>query len=151
MRSVRLILSDEVPGLGDVGDLVRVKVGYARNFLLPKGKAVLATESRIAEVEHNRRVVAERAAKDRKDLEALRDRLQSLDLEISAKAGEAGKLFGSVTSAQVVDLLAQKGFEIDRRKISLPDQIKEIGQHSIPVRLRGDLVAEVRLHVTAEE
>lgn len=151
MRSVRLILSDEVPGLGDVGDLVHVKVGYARNFLLPQGKAVLATDSRIAEVEHNQRVVAERAAKDRKDLEALRDRLQALDLEIAAKAGEAGKLFGSVTSAQVVDLLAQKGFEIDRRKIALPDQIKEIGEHSIPVRLRGDLVAEIRLRVTAEE
>lgn len=151
MRSIPLILSEEVPGLGDAGDLVRVKVGYGRNYLLPKGKAVLATESRIAELEHNKRVVAERAAKARKDLEALRDGLQALDLEITAKAGDAGKLFGSVTSAQVVDLLAEKGFEIDRRKISLPDQIKEVGEHVVPVRLRGDLVAEIRLRVTAEE
>jgi len=151
MRSVRLILSDEVAGLGDTGDLVRVKVGYARNYLLPKGKAVLATESRIAELEHNQRVVAEKAAKELKDLEGLRDRLQALKLEITAKAGEAGKLFGSVTSAQVVDLLAEKGFEIDRRKIALPDQIKEIGEHAIPIRLRSDLVAEVQLRVTAEE
>jgi large subunit ribosomal protein L9 len=151
MRSVRLILSDEVPGLGEAGDLVKVKVGYARNFLLREGKAVLATESRIAELEHNRRVVAEKAAKARKDLEGLRDRLQALDLQISAKAGEAGKLFGSVTSAQIADLLAEKGFDIDRRKIALPDQIKEIGEHAIPVRLRGDLVAEIRLRVTAEE
>jgi large subunit ribosomal protein L9 len=146
-----LILSDEVPGLGEAGDLVKVKVGYARNFLLREGKAVLATESRIAELEHNRRVVAEKAAKARKDLEGLRDRLQALDLQISAKAGEAGKLFGSVTSAQIADLLAEKGFDIDRRKIALPDQIKEIGEHAIPVRLRGDLVAEIRLRVTAEE
>lgn len=151
MRSVRLILSDEIPGLGESGDLVQVKVGYARNYLLPKGKAVLATESRIAELEHNRRVVADRAAKARKDLEALRDRLEALDLEVSAKAGEGGKLFGSVTSAQVIDLLAKKGFEIDRRKLALPDQIKEIGEHVIPVRLRSDLVAEIRLRVTAEE
>jgi large subunit ribosomal protein L9 len=151
MRSVRLILSDEVPGLGEPGDLVKVKVGFARNFLLREGKAVLATESRIAELEHNRRVVAEKAAKARKDLEGLRDRLQALDLQISAKAGEAGKLFGSVTSAQIADLLAEKGFDIDRRKIALPDQIKEIGEHAIPVRLRGDLVAEIRLRVTAEE
>jgi large subunit ribosomal protein L9 len=151
MRSIPLILREEVPGLGDVGDLVRVKVGYGRNYLLPKGKAVLATESRIAELEHNKRVVAEKAAKDRKDLEALRDGLQALDLEITAKAGDSGKLFGSVTSAQVVDLLAEKGFEIDRRKISLPDPIREVGEHVVPVRLRGDLVAEIRLRVTAEE
>jgi large subunit ribosomal protein L9 len=151
MRSVRLILSEEVPSLGEAGDLVQVKVGYARNYLLPKGKAVLATDSRIAELEHNRRVVAEKRTKDRKDLEALRDGLQALDLEITAKAGEAGKLFGSVTSAQVADLLAEKGFEIDRRKIALPDQIKEVGEHVVPVRLRSDLLAEVRLRVTAEE
>ena len=151
MRSVRLILREDVPGLGDAGRLVQVKVGYARNFLLPKGKAVLATESKIAELEHNQRVVAEKAAKERKDLEALRDRLQALALEVTAKAGEGGKLFGSVTSGQVVALLSEKGFDIDRRKISLPDQIKEIGEHVIPVRLRADLIAEIRLRVAAEE
>jgi large subunit ribosomal protein L9 len=151
MRSVRLILREDVPSLGDAGELVQVKVGYARNFLLPKGKAVLATESKIAELDHNRRVVAEKLAKEMKDLSALRDRLQALQLEIAAKAGEEGKLFGSVTSANVADLLAQKGFEIDRRKIALTDPIKEIGDHKVPVRLRKGLVAEVALKVTVEE
>jgi len=151
MRSVRLILREDVPGLGDAGDLVDVKVGHARNFLLPTGKAVLATESKIAEIEHNRRVVTEKLAKELKDLGALRDRLQALKLEIGAKAGDEGKLFGSVTSSNVAELLAQKGFEIDRRKITLSEPIKEVGDHKIPVRLRNDLIAEVALKVTVEE
>jgi len=151
MRNIRVILREEIPSLGDAGDLVSVKVGYARNFLLPQGKAVLATESRIAEVEHHRRVVAEKLAKELSDLQAVRDKLAALDLEISAKAGEAGKLFGSVTSAQVAALLAEKGFDIDRRKIVLADQIKEVGEHTVPIRLRGDVSAEVKLRVTAEE
>ena len=151
MRSVRLILLEDVPGVGDAGGLVDVKVGHARNFLLPKGKAVLATESKIAELEHNRRVVTEKLAKELKDLGALRDRLQALKLEIGAKAGDEGKLFGSVTSSNVAELLAQKGFEIDRRKITLSEPIKEVGDHKIPVRLRNDLIAEVALKVIVEE
>jgi large subunit ribosomal protein L9 len=151
MGSVRLILREDVPALGDAGDLVSVKVGYARNYLLPQGKAILATESKIKELEHNRRVVSEKLAKELKDLEALRDRLQALELEVVAKAGEEGKLFGSVTAAHVVDLLAEKGFEIDRRKIALREHIKEVGEHTVPVRLRNELVAELTLKVSAEE
>ena len=151
MRSVRLILREDVPGLGEAGNLVNVKVGYARNYLLPQGRAIRATESKIRELEHNRRVVSEKLAKELKDLEALRDRLQALKLEVVAKAGEEGKLFGSVTAAHVVDLLAEKGFEIDRRKIALREHIKEVGEHTVPVRLRDELVAELTLKVSAEE
>jgi large subunit ribosomal protein L9 len=151
MRSVRLILREDIPGLGEAGDLVGVKVGYARNYLLPQGKAILATESKIAQLEHTKRVVSEKLGKELKDLEGLRDRLQALELEVVAKAGEEGKLFGSVTSAHVADLLAEKGFEIDRRKIALREHIKEVGEHTVPVRLRRDLVAELRLKVSAEE
>jgi large subunit ribosomal protein L9 len=151
MRQVRLILREDVSGLGEAGDLVGVKVGYARNYLLPQGKAILATESKIAQLEHNKRMVAEKLGKELKDLEALRDRLQALELEVVAKAGEEGKLFGSVTSAHVADLLAEKGFEIDRRKVALREHIKEVGEHTVPVRLRRDLVAEIRLKVSAEE
>ena len=151
MRSVRLILREDVPGLGEAGALVGVKVGYARNYLLPQGRAIPATKSKIKELDHNRRVVSEKLAKELKDLEALRDRLQALELEVVAKAGDEGKLFGSVTAAHVVDLLAEKGFEIDRRKIALREHIKEVGEHTVPVRLRGELVAEIRLKVSAEE
>jgi large subunit ribosomal protein L9 len=151
MRSVRLILREDVPGLGEAGDLVSVKVGYARNYLLAQERAILATESKIKQLDHNKRVVSDKLAKEMKDLEALRDRLQALELEVVAKAGEEGKLFGSVTSAQVADLLAEKGFEIDRRKIALREHIKDVGEHTVPVRLRNELVAEITLKVSAEE
>ncbi len=151
MRTVNLILQEDVPALGDAGDLVKTKVGYARNYLLPKGKAILATESKIKQLEHNKRVVEEKLAKQLKDLSALRDRLQNLSLSITAKSGEEGKLFGSVTSAHVAALIAEKGFEIDRRKIVLSEPIREVGDHKVPIRLRGELVAEVTVSVTAEE
>jgi len=151
MRTVNLILQEDVPALGDAGDLVKTKVGYARNYLLPKGKAILATESKIEQLEHNKRVVEEKLAKQLKDLSALRDRLQNLSLSITAKSGEEGKLFGSVTSAHVAALISEKGFEIDRRKIVLSEPIREVGDHKVPIRLRGELVAEVTVSVTAEE
>ena len=151
MRTVNLILREDVPALGDAGEVVKVKVGYARNYLLPKGKAILATESKINELEHNRRVVEDKLAKQLKDLTALRDRLQNLELSVAAKSGEEGKLFGSVTSAQVAALLSEKGFEIDRRKVGLAEPIKEVGEHKVPIRLRGELVAEVTVNVIAEE
>jgi large subunit ribosomal protein L9 len=96
-------------------------------------------------------VVSEKLAKEFKDLEALRDRLQALELEVVAKAGEEGKLFGSVTSAQIADLLSEKGFDIARRTIVLPDPVKEVGEHKVPVRLRREIVAELTLKVFAEE
>jgi large subunit ribosomal protein L9 len=151
MRTINLILKEDVPALGDAGEVVKVKVGYARNFLLPKGKAILATDSKVKQLEHDKRVVEEKLAKEMKDLGAVRDRLAAVELHVAAKAGEEGKLFGSVTSAQVAELLAEKGFKIDRRKIGLSEPIKELGDHKVPVKLRGELVAAVTVHVTAED
>ena len=151
MPAIQLILIDEVPSLGDAGDLVSVKPGYARNYLLPQGKAILATAAKVSELEHHKRVVTEKLAKELKDLSAVRDRLQSLDLELVVKAGDEGKLFGSVTTLHVAELLAEKGFEIDRRKIALSEPIKEVGDHTVPVRLRKEVVAELKLKVIAEE
>ena len=151
MRQVKLILTESVTGLGDAGAMVAVKVGYARNYLLPQGKALLATESKVREFEHKRRVIADKAARELKDLQALRDRLQSLKLEVAARVGEEGKLFGSVTTANIAELLAEKGFEIDRRKILLEESLKEAGQFPVQIRLGPDLIAEVTLLITAEE
>ena len=151
MRQVKLILTESVTGLGDAGAMVAVKVGYARNYLLPQGKALLATESKVREFEHKRRVIADKAARELKDLQALRDRLQSLKLEVAARVGEEGKLFGSVTTANIAELLAEKGFEIDRRKILLEESLKEAGQFPVQIRLGPDLIAEVALSITAEE
>ncbi len=150
MRQVKVILSESVQGLGDAGDVVGVKVGYARNYLLPQGKALLATESKVRELEHHKRVVLEKAARELKDLEALRKRLESVALEVSARVGEEGKLFGSVTSAQIAELLAEKGYEVDRRKIHLEAPLREVGDHVVPIRLQRDVTAQVPLKIVAE-
>ncbi|MCG8591657.1 MAG: 50S ribosomal protein L9 [Proteobacteria bacterium] len=149
MSHVRLILREEVPGLGDAGDVVNAKPGYARNFLLPKGKATLATEARVKQLEHEKRVIAEKLAKDLKDLRAARDRFEGQHLEVTAQAGEEGKLFGSVTAPQIAELLAEKGLEVDRRKIVLSEPIKTVGEHQVTVRLHREVQATVKLTVTA--
>jgi len=149
MAQIQLILSEDVPSLGEAGDIVKVKPGYARNYLLPQGKAILATAGRIAEVEHHRRIIQEKMAREMKKLEATRRELEKLELSVQMQAGEEGKLFGSVTSAAIAALLAERGYEIDRRKITLDEPIKQVGEHSVPVRLRGELVARVKVTVSA--
>ncbi len=151
MRNVKLILRESIPRLGEAGDQVEVKVGFARNYLLPQRKAIRATEGRIREIEHHRRVVKENLAKEMQTFENLRHRLQSTPLEVSARVGAEGKLFGSVTSAQIVQLLAEKGFEIDRRKIALDEPIKEAGEHRVSIRLHPDVVAQVAVTVRPED
>jgi large subunit ribosomal protein L9 len=149
VAQVKLILTEDVPSLGEAGDVVDVKPGFARNFLLPQGKAVPATEAKVKEIEHHKRVIAERVARERKQLDGERERLERVELEIAANAGEEGKLFGSVTSAQVAELLEARGFSIDRRKIQLDEPIKELGDHVVAVRLHRDVVARVRIKVSA--
>ena len=151
MSLVKLILREEIRRLGSAGDVVSVKPGYARNYLLPQGKAVLATRGRVKEGEHQQRVITEKLAKEMKDLEALKVQLEALVLEFAAQAGEEGKLFGSVTAQQVADQLAEKGQSIDRRKISLDEPIRSVGEHVVAVRLRSDVIAELKVVVSAEE
>ena len=115
MGAVKVILQEDVPKLGSAGDLVSVKPGYARNFLVPGGKATVATAGRIKELEHNQRVITDRLAKQLKDLRATSHKLKSLTLEVQRRAGEDGKLFGSVTSQNVAEMIGEKGISIDRR------------------------------------
>ncbi len=149
MAQVKIILREDVHGLGDAGTVVSVRPGYARNFLLPEGKAILATESSVKELEHHQRAISEKVAKELKAHRSLKDRLEGLRLSISVQVGEEGKLFGSVTSREIADLIAAQGIEIDRRKIDLSEPIKEAGSHSVPVRLHRDVVAQVKLEVSA--
>lgn len=151
MAQVKLILHEDVPNLGDAGEVVSVRPGYARNFLLPRGKAVLATTASLKALSHHQRVVAERVDRERRAQLAQRDRLQAVELEITAQVGEEGKLFGSVTAIQIAELIEARGIEIDRRKIVLPEPIKEIGDHVVPVRLFKDVIANVKVKVTAAE
>ena len=151
MGLIQVILSEDVHALGDAGDIVSVKPGFARNFLLPEGKALLATAARVNEVEHTKRVISEERAKELKDLEAVKAKLDGIKLEISAQSGEEGKIFGSVTSQNLAELLAEKGLEVDRRKIVLDDAIKTVGEHTVAIRLRSDVIAEFQVTVTAAE
>ena len=151
MAQVQLILREDVHRLGEAGDLVSVKPGYARNYLVPQGKAILATAGRVKELDHQKRVISERLAKEVADLEAVKQRMASVVLEFSAQAGDEGKLFGSITAQQIGEQLAEKGFKIDRRKIELDEPIKALGEHQVPVKLRSEIVAEVKVIVTAAD
>lgn len=151
MSAVKVILREDAGKLGSAGDLVSVKPGFARNFLLPQGKATLATESNIKELEHNQRVIAEKLARELKDLRATSHKLKSMVLEVRKRAGEDGKLFGSVTSANIAELIEEKGVALDRRKIQLPDSVKEVGEHTIAIKLHSEIETSVKLIVSLEE
>ena len=147
---MEVILRENVKDLGKAGQLVRVKPGYARNFLLPKGLAYEATEG------NKRRIEGEQKARDAKDTaerdEARRQAqaLAGLTVTLTGKAGEEGKLFGSVTAQDVADALAAQGQQVDRRKLELDQPIKTLGFHTIPLRLHPEVQAEVRVQVVAE-
>jgi large subunit ribosomal protein L9 len=149
MNSVKVILRESIPSLGEAGEVVTVKPGHAHNYLIPQGKAALATEGNVREIEHQKRVVAERLARELKSLGVEKARLESLRLEVTANVGEEGKLFGSVTVVQIAELIAAQGIELDRRKIQLEEPIKEIGEHTVPVRLHKDVVANLKVRVAA--
>ena len=149
MRSVQVILSEDVPNLGEAGDVVSVKPGYARNYLLPQGKAIAATEASVKQLEHQKRVIAEKVARERKRLEGERARFEGQVIEITAQAGEEGRLFGSVTAAMIADALAERGLEVDRRRIALAEPIKEVGEHSVVIKLHREIQATITVKVVA--
>ncbi len=149
MGLVQVILSEDVHALGDAGDIVSVKPGYARNYLIAQGKATLATAERVHQVDHQKRVISEKRAKTLSDLESVKAKLDAIKLEIEAQAGDEGKLFGSVTAQNLADLLAEKGLDVDRRKIVLAEPIKTVGEHKVAIRLRSDVVAEFLVTVKA--
>ena len=149
MANVQVILREDVAALGHAGDLVKVKPGFARNFLIPQGKAVVATEASKRELEHQKRVIAEKVRRDREALEAERKKFDGVVVEITAQAGEEGKLFGSVTAAQIADTLAERGLELDRRRIDLAEPIKALGEHDVVVRLHRDVTATLKIKVIA--
>ena len=146
---MNVILTQDIEKLGEAGDVVSVKPGYGRNYLLPRGMAMLATDGRVKELEHKRRVVDDRVRKEVADHSLVAKQLEGLALEFEVQVGEEGKLFGSVTAQNLADLLAEKGLEVDRRKIVLQEPIKSVGEHAIAIRLRRDVVAEFKVTVKA--
>lgn len=147
---MELILRENVDNLGKTGDLVRVKPGYARNFLLPRGLAYEATEGNKKRIAGEQKARQAKATQERTEAEALAARIGQASVTVSGKAGEEGKLFGSITSQNIADALAAQGIQIDRRRIDLDEPIKTLGFHSVPVKLHPEVTAEVRVNVVAE-
>lgn len=148
---MQVILRDRIENLGDAGDVVDVKPGYGRNYLIPKGLAYEASPANV------RRMEAERAAQGRKEAETLGEArkqagaLEGVSLTFNARAGQEGKLFGSITNGDIADKLAEQGIQIDRRQIELDEPIKSLGVHSVPVRLHSQVRPEIKVWVIAEE
>jgi large subunit ribosomal protein L9 len=147
---MEVILKDDVVNLGHRGDLVKVADGYARNFLLPRKLALQATSANKAVVEQMKGAAARRSATEKALAEALAVKLEPVVLDFTRKSGEAGHLFGSVTSADIAAALEAKGFEIDRRKIQLPESIKTVGEHTVTIKLYREVAAHVKINVLAE-
>jgi large subunit ribosomal protein L9 len=146
---MEVILREDVADLGSVGDIVKVKPGFARNYLLPRGLAVVADKRNIRFLEHQKRVVADKRERDRKRAQGAAGRLSQLRLTIKARAGEEGKLFGSVTNLDIERALADQGFVVDRRRIRLEEPIKSVGEHVVPVHLGVGVDATVTVIVEA--
>ena len=147
---MEVILREDVKSLGKAGDLVRVKPGYGRNYLLPSGLAYEATEGNKKRIAAETRARSTRADAERADAQAQAARLGAIELTITGKAGEEGKLFGSVTASDIAEALAAKGVEVDRRRVELDQPIKTLGRHTVGVRLHADVRAEIRVDVVPE-
>jgi large subunit ribosomal protein L9 len=147
---MKVILREDVENLGRGGELVDVKPGYGRNYLLPRGLAVVANPKNIREIEHQKAVASAKAAKMKASAEALAKRLSDTPLTVKRKAGEQDKLFGSVTAMDLAEALAQRGLAIDRRSIDLGEPIKTLGDFEVPVKLHHEVVGKVKVKVEAE-
>jgi large subunit ribosomal protein L9 len=148
---VKVVLRDDVENIGRKGDLIEVTDGFARNFLVPRGLAMKATRGVVQQAEAMRRNREARDARDREAAQALADQLTGKRIELRARAGEGGRLFGSVTSADVADAVrAQTGVELDRRKTQLSEPLKELGAVEVPVKLHADVEVTLTVDVVPE-
>ena len=147
---MKLILREDVENLGKGGELVEVKAGYGRNFLLPRGLAVLANPKNVRELEHQRKIAEAKAAKLKASAEAVAKRLSDTPVVLKRKVGEQEKLYGSVTAIDIVEALAARGLQLDRRSIDLAEPLKTLGDFEVPVKLHREVVGKALVKVEAE-
>ena len=147
---MEVILKEDILNLGYEGDIVDVKKGYARNFLIPQGKAIMATESAKKVIAENNRQRAHKLEQIKKDAEAFAEKMEGTTLSIGAKTSSTGTIFGSVTNIQIAEELAKKGFEVDRKYILIKDQVKEVGSYTATVKLHKEVSVEIDFEVVAE-
>ena len=150
MATTTVLLREDIDTLGGRGEVVKVKSGYARNYLLPQGLATLATKGNVKQIEGERAALLKKAAIEKATADAQKEQMGVITLEFERKAGEGGTLFGSVTSMDIAAALQEKGYEIDRKKIVLRDPIKETGEYTVKVKLHREVTLEVPVAVVAE-
>jgi len=147
---MEVILKEDVLNLGYKDDVVNVKKGYARNFLIPQGKAVIANESAKKVLAENQKQRAHKLKQIKEDAQAIADKMEGVSLTIGAKTSSTGTIFGSVTNIQIADGLEEKGFEVDRKLIVIKDQVKEVGNYTAVVKLHKEISVEIPFEVVAE-
>jgi large subunit ribosomal protein L9 len=150
MATTNVLLREDVDNLGARGEIVKVKAGYARNYLLPRKLAVEATPGNVKQIEAERGALLKKEAKERAGAEAQSAQMGGLRLNFERKVGEHGLLYGSVTSMHIADALKEKGYEIDRRRVHLPEPIKETGEYTVSVRLHREVSVDIPVVVTGE-
>ena len=150
MANTSVLLREDVDNLGGRGEIVKVKAGYARNYLLPQGIALLATKGNVKQIELERAALLKKAAQDKSTAEAQAAQMGNISLRFERKSGDTGQLFGSVTTMDIAQALQDKGYEIDRRRVLLKDTIKETGEYTVPVRLHREVVLDIPVTVAAE-
>jgi large subunit ribosomal protein L9 len=147
--NVQVILNEDLPNLGRPGDVVKVRAGYARNYLLPRKLAVEANPRNLRAFEHQKRLALAKREALRAQAMSLKEKIEALHLKLSARAGEEGKLFGSVTNLDLERALHQNGFAVDRRRILLTEPIKQLGDYTVTIKLQPEVDAKLRFSVTA--
>ncbi|MBW1917800.1 MAG: 50S ribosomal protein L9 [Deltaproteobacteria bacterium] len=147
---MKLILTEDLPGLGEVGNIVEVARGYGRNYLIPQGKALEATPANVARFEHQRARRQKTQEREKETALALAARLEGVTITIPQRVGEKERLYGSVTSAQIAEALTSRGFELDRKMLELPEPIKSLGTYEVTVRLHSGVRAKVMVEVIPE-
>ncbi len=147
---MEVILKEDILNLGYKDDIVNVKKGYARNFLISQGKAVIASESAKKVLAENQKQRAHKLAQMKADAQAIADKLEGVSLTIGAKTSSTGTIFGSVTNIQIADALREKGFELDRKQILIKDAVKEVGSYKAVVKLHKEVSVEIPFEVIAE-
>lgn len=147
---MQIILREDLKNLGQAGDLVEVKPGYGRNYLIPQGLAMVATADNIQKIEHEKRLIAAKKAKLLKDAQAIIDRLKTVSVTVTRQVGEDDKLFGSVTSRDIEEQLAQKGITVDHKKIVIAETIKTAGEHTVEIKLGHGLSAPLVVSVISK-
>ena len=147
---MKLILKEDVPSLGTIGTIVTVKDGYARNYLLPRDLAVPANESNQKQLDHQKRVLAARREKVLAEVKGLASKIEKVSVEVSKQVGEDERIFGSVTAAELAELLEAKGFSISKKDIKMPEDVKKVGVYTAEVRLHSEVTAKLKFWVVSQ-